>query len=142
MYNSLTVGTKYLESVLLLYLKYLKYFFYLKKLLFTCSGSRANILTIIIMCEVCLRINNKIKLLSVSLCKSTVKRWAVFFFIFFFFLCFYFIFFSMSLWIFVFAFLFVIFSWIFSYFFFVFFSWIFFRFFLCFFLLMNFFYLI
>jgi len=48
-------------------------------------------------------INNKLKLLSVSQCKSTVKHWAIFFCFFHFFLFYYFSF-SMPLWFFFFAF--------------------------------------
>jgi hypothetical protein len=85
---------------------------------------------------ICIFINNKLKLFRVSLCKSTMKRWAVFFFFFFFFF-FYFLFF------FVFVFFFVLFFFHF-FLFFVFYAFMgfFFCFFLCIFLLMNFFCLI
>ena len=86
-------------------------------------------------------INNKLKLLSVSLCKSTVKRWAVFFFLFsfFFFFHFFFYFFFVFFCFYFFLFFFVLFLFFFFFYafmvFFLLFS-------LCFFLLMNFFCLI
>jgi len=62
---------------------------------------------ILLFCNPSEIINNKLKPLGVSLCKSTVKRWAVFFFFFLFFLFFFmflffyvFFSFSMPLWVF------------------------------------------
>jgi hypothetical protein len=71
---------------------------------------------ILLFCNPSEIINNKLKPLGVSLCKSTVKRWAVFFFFFLFFL-----FFFMFLFFYVFFFVFYAFMGFFA-FFFVFFS--------------------